>query len=207
MSSDKDKQQIGQLLKELHVVDDEQLVLALEEQKRTKERLGSVMIKMGFLTSEDLDYLLARQHNVPFISLEQYRLDPEIVALIPEQYCRKHNVIGVQRNQNLLTVAMANPHDIVAVNELAFITGLRIAPVVSAEISIAKALDAFFRKTAEEKGKELDWEAELAAKEEVDIEIIQSEEDEFKNIEDVITSSEEAPVVKLVNLIMHQAVT
>ncbi len=205
MSRDTAKPQIGQLLKDLQVVDEEQLVLALEEQKRTKERLGSVMIKMGFLTSEDLDYLLARQHNVPFISLEQYRLDPEIVALVPEEYCRKHKVIGVQRNKNLLTVAMANPHDIVAVNELSFITGLRIAPVVSAEISIAKALDIFYRKEAEDKGKELDWEAELTAKEEVDIEIIQSEEDEFKNIEDVITSSEEAPVIRLVNLALLAA--
>jgi type IV pilus assembly protein PilB len=198
LSEELSKQQIGQLLKELKVVDDDQLLIALEEQKRTKERLGSVMIRMGFLTSEDLDYLLARQHNVPFISLEQYRLDPKIVALIPEQYCRKSKVIAVQRNKNLLTVAMANPHDIVAVNELSFITGLKIAPVISAEISVMKALDNFFQHD-EAEAQELDWEAELAAKEDVDIEIIKSEEDEFKDIEDIISSSEEAPVIRLVN--------
>jgi type IV pilus assembly protein PilB len=202
--SEKDpKTQIGQLLKELKVVDDDQLSLALEEQQRTKERLGSVLIKMGFLTSEDLDYLLARQYNVPFISLEQYRIDPNVAQLIPEKYCREHKVIAVQRNNKLLSVAMANPRDIVVVNELSFITGLKIAPVVSAEISILRTIDTVFHKEEGEE-KVLDWEAELAAKEEVDIEIIRSEE-EPTNIEDVISSSEEAPIVRLVNLVLLAA--
>jgi len=197
------KQQIGQLLRELKVVDDEQLALALEEQKRTRERLGSVLIKMGFLTSEDLDYLLARQYNVPFISLEQYRIDPNVAHLVPEKYCREHKVIAVQQNNKLLSVAMANPRDIVVVNELSFITGLKIAPVVSAEISILRTIDAMFMQE-ETEDKVLDWEAELAAKEEVDIEIIRSEE-ELANIEDIISSSEEAPIVRLVNLVLLAA--
>ncbi len=203
MSGQPPKQQIGQLLRELKVVDEEQLSLALEEQKRTRERLGSVLIKMGFLTSEDLDYLLARQYNVPFISLEQYRIDPNVVRLIPEKYCREHKVIAVQQNKNLLSVAMANPRDIVVVNELSFITGLKIAPVVSAEISILRAIDALFEKEETEE-RVLDWETELSAKEEVDIEIIRSE-DEPADIEDIISSSEEAPVVRLVNLILLAA--
>ncbi len=203
MSEKASKQQIGQLLRELKVVDDEQLSLALEEQKRTRERLGSVLIKMGFLTSEDLDYLLARQYNVPFISLEQYRIDPNVSQLIPEKYCREHKVIAVQQNNKLLSVAMANPRDIVVVNELSFITGLKIAPVVSAEISILRTIDAMFMQE-ETEDKVLDWEAELAAKEEVDIEIIRSEE-ELANIEDIISSSEEAPIVRLVNLVLLAA--
>jgi len=197
------KQKIGQLLRELKVVDEEQLSRALEEQKRTRERLGSVLIKMGFLTSEDLDYLLARQYNVPFISLEQYRIDTHAAHLIPEKYCREHNVVAVQRNKNLLSVAMANPRDIVVINELSFITGLKIAPVVSAEISILRTIDALFKKKVVEETS-LDWETELSAKEEVDIEIIRSE-DEPADIEDIISSSEEAPVVRLVNLVLLAA--
>jgi len=198
------RQKIGELLKELEVVDDQQLSLALDEQKRTKERLGSVLIKMGFLTPEDLDYLLARQHNVAFISLEQYRLDLNIVRLIPEKYCREHKVIAVQRKDKLLTVAMANPHDIVVANEMSFITGLKIAPVVTAEISIQRALDTYYRKE-EEEAKDLDWEAELAAEEEVDIEILKREDEESADIEDLITSSEDTPIVRLVNLMLLTA--
>ena len=201
MVEDVSKQKIGELLKELKVVDDQQLALALEEQKQTKERLGSLLIKMGFLTPEDLDYLLARQFNVAFISLEQYRIDSEVVHLIPEKYCREHKVVAVQRNNKLLTVAMANPHDIVVVNELSFITGMKIAPVISAEISIIKALDTYYKKT-EPEVKDLDWEAELAATDEVDIEIFRREDEELTNIEDIISSSEEAPIVRLVNLIL-----
>ncbi len=197
------KQKIGQLLRELKVVDKEQLSLALEEQKRTRERLGSVLIRMGFLTSEDLDYLLARQYNVPFISLGQYRIDPHVAHLIPEKYCREHKVMAVQQNKNLLSVAMANPRDIVVINELSFITGLKIAPVVSAEISILRTINALFKQEPE-KETALDWEAELSAKEEVDIEIIRSE-DEAADIEDIISSSEEAPVVRLVNLVLLAA--
>jgi len=203
VSEEASKQQIGQLLRELKVVDEAQLVLALEEQKRTRERLGSVLIRMGFLTSEDLDYLLARQYNVPFISLEQYRIDSNVAHLIPEKYCREHKVIAVQQNKKLLSVAMANPRDIVVVNELSFITGLKIAPVVSAEISILRTIDAIF-KQEEAEDKVLDWQAELAAKEEVDIEIIRSEEEQA-NIEDIISSSEEAPIVRLVNLVLLAA--
>ncbi len=197
------KQKIGQLLRELKVVDERQLEQALDEQKQTRERLGSVLIKMGFLTSEDLDYLLARQYNVPFISLEQYRLDPKVVQLIPEKYCREHKVIAVQCNQNLLTVAMADPHDITVINELSFITGLKIAPVVSAEISIDRSLDALFPE-CEVETREPDWEAELAVPEEVEIEIIRGEE-EPTDIEDIISSSEDAPIVRLVNLILVAA--
>ncbi len=204
MADDDSKQKIGQLLKELNVVDDQQLNLALDEQKRTRERLGSVLIKMGFLTSEDLDYLLARQYNVPFISLEQYRLDPTVVRLIPEKYCRQHKVIAVQRQNNLLTVAMANPHDFVVVNELAFIVGMKVAPVVSAEISILKALDAMMQAEEAVEEQEPDWEAELLSTEEVDIEIIQSDE-EPSDIEDIIASSQDAPIVRLVNMILLAA--
>jgi type IV pilus assembly protein PilB len=202
LSEETPKQKIGQLLKELKVVDDQQLSLALEEQKRTKERLGSLLIKMGFLTPEDLDYLLARQYNVAFISLEQYRIDPNVVHLIPEKYCREHKVVAVQRNNKLLTVAMASPHDIIVVNELSFITGLKIAPVVSAEISIQKAIDTYYPKHEETESKELDWETELAAEEEVEIEIVGRDEDGTSDIEDIISSAEEGPIVRLVNLIL-----
>ena len=204
MASEAPKQRIGELLKELKVVDEEQLSLALEEQQRTKERLGSVLVKMGFLTAEDLDYLLARQYDVAFISLEQYRLDPDVVRLIPEKYCREHKVIAVQRNRNLLTVAMADPRDIVTVNELAFITGMKVAPVVSAEISILKALDSYYR-VEEPEPRELDWEAELAASDEVEIEILRREDEEPADIEDIISSSQEAPIVRLVNLVLLAA--
>lgn len=201
MAEEAPKQKIGQLLKELKVVDEQQLSLALEEQRRTKERLGSLLIRMGFLTPEDLDYLLARQYNVAFISLEQYRLNREMVRLIPEKYCREHKVIAVQQNNNLLTVAMANPRDISVVNELSFITGMKIAPVVTAEISILKALDSFYQGE-EAEVEELDWEAELAATDAVDIEILRREDEEPTDIEDIISSSQEAPIVRLVNLML-----
>jgi len=184
---------IGDLLIEFKIIDNEQLQEAVAEQKKSRERLGLILIKKGYVTVEDLEYLLSRQHALPALNLEKYNLAKEIVALVPEKFMKKNYVVPVELEENTLTVAMANPHDYRVVDELRFLTGKRVTPVISSLFGIKRKLRELF-PTSEK------WEDALGIDAERQIEIISPQKDGTEeNLEEALESAGETPIVKMVN--------
>ena len=184
---------IGELLVEYKIIEQSQLDEAVADQKKTGDRLGTVLIKKGFVTVEDLEYLLSRQQSVPAINLQKYCPPKEIVDLVPEKFMKKNFVLPVELHDKTLTVAMANPQDYRVIDELRFMTGMRIAPVVSSMFGIKKKIRDIFPSTTK-------WEEALDLRTQRDLEII-SPQSEFReeNLEEVLESAAEAPIVKIVN--------
>jgi type IV pilus assembly protein PilB len=190
---------IGELLLEYKIVGAEQLAEAMTDQKKTGERLGSVLIRKGFVTVEDLEYLLSRQHSVPAINLQKYCPTKDVVELVPEKFMKKNFVLPLEVHDKQLTVAMANPHDYRVIDELRFMTGLRVAPVVSSVYGIKRKLKDIFPTSTK-------WEEALDLRSQRDLEIISPQGPVAEeNLEEVIESASEAPIVKIVNSVVLAA--
>ncbi len=194
------KKKIGQLLTEFRIISTEQLDEAIAEQRKSGEKLGTILIKKGYVTVEDLEYLLSRQFAVPSINLLKYEVPRDVVGLVPEKFMKRNFVVPVERDDKTLTVAMASPHDYRVIDELRFMTGLRIAPVVSSVYGIKQKLRQLFPTS----GK---WEDALDLKAQRELEIITSQQAEAReqNLEEALESASEAPIVKIVNSVLLAA--
>ncbi|GAB4255085.1 GspE/PulE family protein [Deferrisoma sp.] len=195
------RKRLGQLLIEFKIITSEQLAEAMADQRRTGERLGSILIKKGYVTEEDLEYLLSRQLAVPAINLAKYQVPRELVELVSERFMKKNYVVPVERDEKTLTVAMANPQDYRVIDELRFMTGLRVAPVVSSMYGIKQKLRELFPKSEK-------WEDALDLKAQRELEIITPQEFQRtaeENLEDALESASEAPIVKIVNSVLLAA--
>jgi len=196
----KNKQKIGELLVGIKILTQEDLDRALQEQKHTGERLGSTLLKMGLLSEEDLDYLLGRQLDIPSINLESYNPSPDLLAMIPEKVIRKYQVLPLSIENKSLTVATASPRDLVLMDDLSYITGFKIAPVVTSITSLERKIEELFQKP-------VSWEESLKVNDTEDLEIIKGDTGIVEeDLEDALESAEEAPVIKLVNAVILAAI-
>ncbi len=196
----KNKQKIGELLVDLNILSQEDLDRALQEQKQTGERLGATLLRMELLSEEDLDYLLGRQLDIPSINLENYNPSPELLATIPEKVIRKYQVLPLSIDGKSLTVATASPRDLVLMDDLSYITGFKIAPVVTSITSLERKIEELFQKP-------VSWEESLKVNETEDLEIIKGDTGIIEeDLEDALESAEEAPVIKLVNAVILAAI-
>ncbi|MGB9661558.1 MAG: GspE/PulE family protein [Moorellaceae bacterium] len=137
------KRRLGDLLVQAGMLTPEQLEQALREQKRTGERLGKVLIRMGYVTEKDILEVLEFQLGIPKVVLQDYNLDPEVVKLVPEALARRHLAIPVRRDGNRLLVALADPLNLTALDDLRLATGLEIMPAIASEREIEEALARF----------------------------------------------------------------
>ncbi|MBV9608176.1 MAG: type IV-A pilus assembly ATPase PilB, partial [Acidobacteria bacterium] len=194
-------QRLGDLLVKEKVITAEQLEQALVEQKKAGLRLGSVLVKLGYLSDEDVTNFLSRQYGVPAINLSYFEIDPAVVKLIPAETARRYQILPLSRVGASLTIAMVDPTNVFAMDDIKFMTGFNIEPVVASESAILEGIEKSYGGTDEE-----DLEKVMAAVggEEADIEL-QSEEEEM-GLGDLERAAEEAPIVKLVNLILTDAV-
>jgi len=191
-------EKIGELLVRENLITPVQLQKALEEQKRTGGRLGANLCKLGFIKEEQLTEFLSKQYGVPAVNLKEFEIDPEVIKLVPEEVARKHMGIPVNRAGNTLIVAMADPSNIFAMDDIKFLTGYNVEVVVAPENAIKEAIDKYYQ------GSETNLEEALGDMEDMDIELGETEEE--VNITDLEKASEEAPVIKLVNLILTDAI-
>ena len=122
----------------------DQVTVAIEAQKKTKERLGKSLIRLGFITEENLIKTLAHQLKINYVNLKEEKIDPSLVKLIPEKVARRHLVLPLTQMGQVLMVAMADPLNIFALDDLAFKTGLEIEPVIASEQDILTTLDTFY---------------------------------------------------------------
>lgn len=182
-------------LRELGLISEEHLVAA---QKQTAAEGGSPLahlIKMGALTEEDLVLFLSDQYGAPGIHLDQTGIDTAIIKLIPAEVATKYQVIPVKREGRQLTVAMTNPANFFAIEDIRFITGLEVLPLVTSETQIRRAVDKYFDQAESM--------AEVMKSIADDVEVVE-EEDEDVPMGDL--GLDEAPVVKFVNSLISDAV-
>ncbi len=189
---------IGELLLREKKVSPQQLAQAQEEAKRTGKRLGATLTKLGYLKDQELTQIVAQQYSLPAINLGDIDIDPSILKLIPKEICTKHQVIPVQRKGATLIVAMADPANIYAIDELKFLTQYNIEPVVASDQQIEDALARYY-----DKGPDLDA---MIGEFDVDSVDFSSGADDAVNIVDLENQAGEAPVVKLCNAVMLSAI-
>ncbi|KAB2910125.1 MAG: type IV-A pilus assembly ATPase PilB [Kofleriaceae bacterium] len=189
---------IGELLIREKVLSLQQLQQAQDEAKRTGKRLGATLARMGLVPDNVLTQLVARQYSLPAINLSEIDIDANVLKLIPKEICEKHQVIPVRRQGATLIVAMADPSNIYAIDELKFLTQYNIDPVVASDGAIETALSRYY-----DKGPDLDAMIGDIDVENVDFAAV-SEAD--VNIVDLENQAGEAPVVKLCNAILLSAI-
>ena len=142
---------IGEILLKANLITNDQLHQALQEQKRTGERLGSLLVKMGFLAEEDILSCLSKQFGVPAIDLETFQIESSVLEAIPIKTAKKYTVIPISRVGGTLTLAMADPSDIFAIEDIKFMTNYNIEPVVASERSIVEAIGTQYSQKPKKK--------------------------------------------------------
>src|SRR3989475_10912758 len=132
---------LGDLLVAEGLVKQEELQRALAEQKGTTEQLGSVLVRLKLVNEQQLTGFLSRQYGIPSITLSQLDIDPGILRLVPPQIARKYEVLPVKRAANTLTLAMADPTNVFALDDVSFMTNLQVLPVVASQAAIRRAIE------------------------------------------------------------------
>ena len=188
------------LLKEKKLTE-EKLQHALEVQKKEPGKLGSVLIRLGHVTEEDIAQVLSKQFGYPSINLTKFEIDEKVIELIKPDIARKHVVIPIHRIGSNLTLAMADPSNLFVQEEIRFTTNLRIQAVIAPESSILEAIDKYYgSSTGIEAQKFLD---EIELSEDSTVEVMETKEDDGFMEGDI---DEDAPAIKLVNLIFNDAI-
>jgi len=190
---------IGDQLVHEQLITREQLQKALDDARANGSRIGFSLVKLGFLEESDLVRALARQHRVPAVDLDRVRLDPRILKLIPSDFAVKHQVLPLRRVGRTLTVAMSNPTDLGVVDDLKFLTRLDIEPVIAGDFTLKRIVEREY-ESSDEKINEL-----LKQFDQDEIEVV-AEEQEDVSLTSLQQAVEEAPVVKLINGILTDAV-
>jgi type IV pilus assembly protein PilB len=136
---------LGQLLISSHVITEEQLNEAVSHQRRQGGRLGTNLVKLGYVTEEKLIAFLSKQWSVPAVTLSDYEIDPSVLKLIPIEIARKYLIIPVARVGATLTIAMADPSNVFVIDDVKFMTGFAVDVVVASESSILQAISTYYR--------------------------------------------------------------
>jgi type IV pilus assembly protein PilB len=190
---------IGDQLVHEQLITREQLQQALDDARANGTRIGYSLVKLGFLGESDLVRALARQHRVPAVDLDRVRLDPRILKLIPAEFAVKHQVLPLRRVGRTLTVAMSNPTDLGVVDDLKFLTRLDIEAVIAGDFTLKRIVEREY-ESSDEKINEL-----LKQFDQEDVEKVEDTEEEA-SVASLQAAVEEAPVVKLINGILTDAV-
>ncbi|MCK4649030.1 type II secretion system ATPase GspE [bacterium] len=191
-----EKKKLGEILVEKGTITSAQLTQALAEQKKTGERLGRVLVNLDFITERELIKFLGVQMEIPPVNLDNYLIDPQIIDLVPQALAKRYILIPVFKSEDTLTVAMADPLNVFAIDDLQVRTKCKITPAVASEADILKAIDQYYgiSESMEEVIKEASEEKfKTVEVEEVDLDKIEA-------------LAEEMPIIKLVNLIIMQAI-
>ncbi len=183
--------QLGEILLEGGLVTRDQLGNAIEEQRRLGRSLGRVLVDLGVLTEGQLVAALAQQIGMKFVDLSDYPVDGSAVSRVPEAVCRRHNALPIGYEDGKLLVAMADPANVFAVDDIRSMTGMEIKPVVATKADVVAAINRYQRGDAE-----MD---ELTSA----IDVGNEDADDLSNVKEI---TEDAPIVKFVNLLITQAI-
>jgi type IV pilus assembly protein PilB len=218
---------IGELLLKEKLITPEQLQQALTQQKSNGGKLGFNLVKMGFVKDDQITALLSKQYGVPSINLAQFKIDPTIVKLVPTETARKYQIIPLSRAGSTLTIAMTDPTNVFAMDDIKFMTGYTVEPVVASEIAITDAVEKYYPSgkggagakggkpgapgapvtgsTLEMASRGLEeLQASLGGGDADGVEVL--EEMQEISAEALARQGEDAPVVRLVNVVLMSAI-
>ncbi len=193
---------LGEILVKDSLISSDQLKQALEHQKKNGGRLGTVLVKLGIVSDEDITAVLSRQYGVPSINLKFYEVDPSVIKLVPQETAVRYQIVPLSRVGSTLTIAMTDPTNVFAMDDIKFMTGFNVEPVVASETAISEAISKFYG--ASENADELDKVMKDLAGDETDLELAADEAE--MDLASLEKAAEEAPIIKLVNLILTDAV-
>jgi type IV pilus assembly protein PilB len=209
---------IGELLLKEKRITPEQLQEALKYQRQHGGKLGFNLIKLGYVKDDEITALLSKQYGVPSIALGQFDVDSAVVKLVPSETAQKYQIIPLSRSGATLTIAMTDPTNVFAMDDIKFMTGYNVEPVVASETAVVEAIQKYYGKASGPNGNGSGstsggsaLEAASKALEEMpavsdagDVEVL--EEFEEISAEALAKQGEEAPVIKLVNVILMSAI-
>jgi type IV pilus assembly protein PilB len=219
---------IGELLLKEKRISAEQLQEALTYQRTNGGKLGANLVKLGFVKDEEITALLSKQYGVPSIALNQFEIDPAVIKLVPGETARKYQIVPLSRAGATLTIAMTDPTNVFAMDDVKFMTGYNVEPVVASEIAVLDSIDKYYGAgtapsekpkaggpvVQQEQSGESALEAAARSLNDMpnmldsasgDVEVM--EELEEISAEMLSRQGEEAPVIKLVNVILMSAIS
>ena len=186
---------IGEMLLKGNIISPEQLRSALDTQKKTKERIGSVLVKSGFIKEQELLAFLGRQFNVPVVDLSKYEINAEVVRLLPEEMVQKNLALPINRVGAKLIVAVADPSNMAIIDAIGFKTGYAVELVLASEKDITTAINKYFDQSMDFK--------DIISELDEDLEVVREEDFEATDQESRV---DDAPVVKLANFVLTDAI-
>jgi type IV pilus assembly protein PilB len=189
---------LGELLVRSRRISLEQLKAAQDTQKKDGVSLGYALAKMGFISDQEITQFLSQQYRVQAIDLSEYEIDPDVLKLITQEVCTRHKIIPVSRAGASLIVAMADPSNLHAIDDIKFLTGYNVEPVVASEAAIQTAIERYYA------APEINYDEIMDGFDEGDIEVAGDEDD--VNLVDLERASGDAPVVRLCNAILLNAI-
>jgi type IV pilus assembly protein PilB len=190
---------LGEILVKNNLITREQLARALDEQKLSggQFRLGTILVRQNLLSEQDLTSFLSKQYGIPTVNLSDYEIDPAVVKIIPQEVVQKYQLIPVNRAGATLIVAVSDPSNLFAIEDIKFMTGYNVEMVVASETDIKAAIDKNYDQSASlaDVMSNMDFE---------DLEVVgEAEELDVNTLE---RATEDAPVVKMVNAILQDAI-
>jgi type IV pilus assembly protein PilB len=190
---------LGELLVREKLISLQQLRKAQEEQKMSGQALGYTLARLGFISDGEITNFLSSQYRLPAINLDEYEIDPDVIKLVGKDVCEKHRIIPVSRSGSSLIIAMSDPTNLHAIDDIKFLSGFNVEPVVAGETAIQSAIERYYAAGP-------DYEEVMAefnlGEEDIDW---QSDEEEVNTLE-LERASEDAPVVRLVNVLLLNAI-
>jgi type IV pilus assembly protein PilB len=194
---------LGEILVKESLISQEQLQKALEFQRTNGGKLGTCLTKLGYITDDDITGVLSRQYGVPSINLKYYEIDPTVIKLIPQDTATRYQVIPLSRVGSVLTIAMTDPTNVFAMDDIKFMTGFSVEPVVASESAIGDAISRFYGGNTNNTEELTNLMKDLVD-EEGELELAAEEaEMDTASLE---KAADEAPIIRLVNLILTDSV-
>lgn len=194
---------LGELLLREKLLNSEQLRTALDYQKKNEVAMGTAIVSLGLLSEEDMAQALSRQLGYPYINLDQFEVYPDVINLIPVEIAQKYLIMPIHRIRSFLTLAMVDPTDLDVIEDIRFRTGLSIQPVIASESGITNAIKKYYGSSDSLRVKQIVDEIEQA--EDASVNIIEEDEEDY-DIEELARSTEEAPIITLVNTVFIDSI-
>lgn len=198
---------LGEILIKEKIISSDQLKQALDHQKANGGRLGNSLVKLGFLSDDEVTAVLSRQYGVPSINLAYFEVDASVIKLIPMETAMKYQILPLSRVGSSLTVAMVDPTNVFAMDDIKFMTGFNIEPVVASETAIMDAIKKHYGSIEDvERKKEIEEIVSFIDEGGAESVELEAEDESTLNLAALEKAAEEAPVIKLVNYILTDAV-
>src|SRR6266849_15116 len=192
---------LGDLLVAEGLITEEQLGKALAQQRGSTEKLGSILLKLDFIQEEQLIGFLSRQYGIPSITLSQLDIDPEVLKLVPDSIAKKYEVLPITRQGASLTLAMAEPTSGFPLDDIALMTNLQVTPVVASQAAIRKAIGRNYESQTAVNDVLTALSNDVSS-----LEIVEDDTPSMVDVFELKESADEAPVVKLVNMVLVDAI-